>query len=199
MTIRTLNVSGLPADVVVRTSSRRRKTVTAFREGGTTVVVVPERMPIGRIRVAVTDLLARIERSTPRAPVGDQALARRADRLRQRYLPEAPPAARISWSSRQRKRWGSCTPTDRTIRISDMLVGMPDYVLDSVLIHELAHLIEAHHGPEFQSLINRFEHQAAADAFLAGYDFARSTVPGVGAQPPTAVAGKLLPSCDFEQ
>ena len=87
--------------------------------------------------------------------------------------------------SRQRKRWGSCTPADRTIRISDMLVGMPGYVLDSVLIHELAHLVAAHHGPAFQELIARFEQQKAADAFLAGYDFARSTVPGVGGQAPS--------------
>ena len=199
MTIRILNVAGLPADVVVRASSRRRKTVTAYREGGTTFVVVPEHMPISRVRVAVADLLARIDRSTPRAAMGDHALARRAERLRQRYLPEAPPVARITWSPRQRKRWGSCTPTDRTIRISDMLVGMPDYVLDSVVIHELAHLVQAHHGPAFHALIARFERQEAADAFLAGYDFARSTVPGVGGQPPALDDGELLPSCHLAE
>lgn len=185
MTTRILKVSGLPADVEVRASARRRKTVTAFREGGTTVVIVPERMPLAGVRVAVMNLLTRLERSEPRTPMGDYELTQRAEALRQRYVPEAPPVARITWSSRQRKRWGSCTPADRTIRISDMLVGMPGYVLDSVLIHELAHLVAAHHGPAFQELIARFEQQKAADAFLAGYDFARSTVPGVGGQAPS--------------
>ena len=42
---------------------------------------------------------------------------------------------------------GSCTPAEGSIRVSDKVRGMPGWVLDYVLLHELAHLIEPGHGP----------------------------------------------------
>jgi len=61
----------------------------------------------------------------------------------------------ISWSSRQNSRWGSCTIDTRRIRISDRMAGFPEWVIDSVIIHELAHLVESGHSPEFWELVNR--------------------------------------------
>jgi predicted metal-dependent hydrolase len=173
MPMQELTISGLPDGVVVRSSSRRRKTITAFRENGQTVVVVPARMSSTSIRSAVIDLMQRLDDKQRRRTVTDEQLHARAESLRRVYLPEAPPPLQVQWSTRQRRRWGSCTPTDRTIRLSTMLQGMPDYVIDSVLIHELAHLLHAGHGRAFRSLLERFPDNARATAYLEGFAYAR--------------------------
>ena len=49
---------------------------------------------------------------------------------------------------------------------------MPDYVVDYVLLHELAHLQVPDHGPEFEALLTAFPRLLEARAFLAGVDFA---------------------------
>src|SRR5699024_9714247 len=90
-----------------------------------------------------------------------------------RYLEGRAQPQSVSWVSNQRKRWGSCTPQTGTIRISDQVRDMPPWVLDYVLLHELAHLLENGHGPAFQSLTDRYPDKARARGFLDGVAFAR--------------------------
>jgi predicted metal-dependent hydrolase len=66
----------------------------------------------------------------------------------------------------QRQRWGSCTPQDGTIRISSRVQGYPGWVVDAVIVHELAHLVEANHSPAFHALADRFPRQERATGFL---------------------------------
>jgi len=70
---------------------------------------------------------------------------------------------------------GSCTCGTREIRISDRLRVVPGWVLDAVLVHELAHLIEPNHSPRFRSLTERFTRSKEADVFLDGFSLGRST------------------------
>ena len=70
------------------------------------------------------------------------------------------------WSGRQTRRWGSCSPADATIRISDRLAELPLWVLDYVIVHELAHLAEANHGPGFHALVARYPRSERAVGFL---------------------------------
>ena len=65
-------------------------------------------------------------------------------------------------------RWGSCTPADRTIRLSRRLLGLPDYVVDYVLLHELTHLLVPGHGPRFWEAMSRYERLERARGFLEG-------------------------------
>jgi len=74
----------------------------------------------------------------------------------------------VAWSTRQNGRWGSCTPADGTIRLSNRLQGMPDWVIDYVLVHELAHLLEAGHGPRFWELVGRYPRTERARGYLEG-------------------------------
>ena len=60
---------------------------------------------------------------------------------------------------------GSCTVGTGEIRISDRPLTYRQ-VLDSVLIHELAHLLVADHGPEFESIVNRYPLQERATGYL---------------------------------
>jgi hypothetical protein len=96
----------------------------------------------------------------------------RAGELSRRYLEGRAEPLSVRWVGNQRRRWGSCTPVDRSIRLSDRLAAMPEYVSDYVLLHELAHLLVSDHGPEFEAWMARYPRLLEARAFLAGVDHA---------------------------
>lgn len=96
----------------------------------------------------------------------------RARELSARYLDGVPEPTSVTWSARQNTRWGSTTSTTGEIRLSARLQAMPDWVQDSVLVHELAHLIEPGHGPAFQRLVDRYPRTQEAEAFLHGVSWA---------------------------
>ena len=50
-----------------------------------------------------------------------------------------------------RSRWGSCNSAGR-LAFSWRLILAPEFVLDYVVAHEAAHLIEMNHGPDFWTL-----------------------------------------------
>jgi hypothetical protein len=167
-----VDLTGLPPGVEVRRSPRRRRTVTAYREGGRTIVVVPQRMSRADIGPYVEELVGRLEARERRSRRTDRELQARALLLSRRHLEGRAEPASVRWVSNQHRRWGSCTPADRTIRLSDRLVGMPEHVVDYVLLHELAHLLVPGHGPDFEALMARYPRLLEARAFLAGVDHA---------------------------
>ena len=52
-----------------------------------------------------------------------------------------------------RTRWGSCSAAGR-LSFSWRLIMAPDWVLDYVVAHEVAHLVELNHGPRFWRLVD---------------------------------------------
>ncbi|WP_217632342.1 M48 family metallopeptidase [Ruania alba] len=154
--------------VVVRRSARRRKTVSAFREDGCTVVSIPSRFSRAEEEHWVRRMLARLAASEGRRCPDADALTARAQELAARYLDERAAPTTVTWVSNQGSRWGSCTPASGTIRISDRVQGMPGWVLDYVLLHELAHLIEPGHDENFWALVKRYPQTERARGFLLG-------------------------------
>lgn len=158
---------GRPKIEVVR-SARRRRTVSAHRDGDTVVVRVPARMSRSEEARWVAYLVERIERSERRRRPTDDALLERARTLSRRYLGgQARPAA-VRWVDNQRERWGSCTPADRSIRLSRRLEGLPAWVVDYVILHELAHLIEPGHNARFWALLAGYPRLERARGYLEG-------------------------------
>jgi len=155
-------------EVEVRTSSRRRKTATAFWEGGRIIVVMPSHVRQSDRADLVEWLVSRMLAKRPRASASDEALARRAASLADRYVGGERPAS-IRWVTNQGKRWGSCTSTTREIRLSHRLRTVPEWVLDATIVHELAHLVHPDHSPGFHQLANRYPRQREASIFLEGY------------------------------
>jgi predicted metal-dependent hydrolase len=51
-----------------------------------------------------------------------------------------------------RYRWGSCTTNDN-VNLNWRLIKAPGYVIDYVVVHELAHLIEPNHTSHFWNII----------------------------------------------
>ncbi|MGC5410050.1 M48 family metallopeptidase, partial [Streptomyces sp. DT225] len=142
--------------VEVRRSARRSRTVSAYREGDRTIVLIPARMSEAEERRWVDVMLDRLAAQESRRVLGDTELAERAERLSAQYFAGRARPASVRWVTNQNTRWGSCTPSEGSIRLSHRLQGMPEYVVDYVLVHELAHLLVPGHGPRFWRLLDAY-------------------------------------------
>lgn len=167
-----LDAGSRPVEVI-RSSRRRRSSHASLREDGTIVVRIPDRMTMKQQNEVVNTLVARLERRLQASVITDDELLERAHRLADRYL-DGIRATSVTWSSRMAQRWGSCSYESGRIRISDRLAGVPDYVLDDVLIHELAHLVVPDHSPAFHALADVHPEHQRARGFLEGLAHARS-------------------------
>jgi predicted metal-dependent hydrolase len=158
-------------DVEVRRSERRHRTVSAYRDGGRVVVLIPDQFTRAEEREWVDKMLVRLAQRDGRATSSDRDLMARAERLAARYLPDHPAAshpASVRWVTNQTGRWGSCTPADATIRISHRISEMPEWVVDYVVMHELVHLVVPAHNAEFWTLVNRYPKSERARGYLEG-------------------------------
>ena len=163
-------------EIVVIRSTRRKKNISAYRQGGRIVVSIPARMSKADEREMVPQMVAKIRAQEAAATMSEESLHIRVDELLTELAPEITlrPSS-INWRG-MRERWGSCTGTDRTIRISDRLKGAPDYVVDYVLFHEAIHLQYFDHGPKFKALLARFPLEDQAEAYLSGYEAAENAL-----------------------
>jgi predicted metal-dependent hydrolase len=165
--------------VEVRRSRRRRRTVSAYRDGERVVVLIPDRFSRAEETEWVERMLARLAAREERVQRTDDELLTRARRLTSRYLPDhahhvVPTSVR--WVTNQNGRWGSCTPDDGTIRISHRIQEMPDWVIDYVLLHELAHLVVPSHNNRFWDLVSRYPKAERARGYLEGISAATGLV-----------------------
>lgn len=159
----------VPSPLVdVRRSARRRRTVSAYRDGDRTVVLIPARMSRAEERRWVSVMLDRLAAQDARLRPSDEALLARAGELSQRWLEGRARPASVRWATNQGARWGSCTPVDGSIRLSSRLQGMPSWVVDYVLLHELTHLLVPGHGKDFWVWVDRFPRTERARGYLEG-------------------------------
>ncbi|HMC69609.1 MAG TPA: M48 family metallopeptidase [Mycobacteriales bacterium] len=158
-----------PVVDVVR-SARRRRTVSAHRVGDRIVVQVPARMSRAEEAQWVDKMVRRVLAGERRRLRSDDDLLERARGLSARYLAGRAAPSAVRWVDNQQRRWGSCTPEDGSIRLSRRLAQMPDYVIDYVLLHELAHLIEPGHGPAFHTLLASYPKLERAEGYLEAAD-----------------------------
>jgi predicted metal-dependent hydrolase len=156
-------------DVEVRRSKRRRRTVSAYREGDRIVVLIPASLSRRQEAEWVETMVARVQRAEARRRPSNDDLMERATALSRTWLEGRAHPANVRWVDNQRSRWGSCTPADRSIRLSRRLQEMPSWVVDYVLVHELAHLIEPGHNDRFWSWVARYPESERAKAWLDGY------------------------------
>ncbi|HTW07774.1 MAG TPA: M48 family metallopeptidase [Acidimicrobiales bacterium] len=167
---------------VVR-SRRRRKTIQARQVGEVLLVSVPASLSAAEEEHWVAEMLRRAERRAERSQqTGKVDLAQRASSLAARLGLASP--ADIRWVDNQESRWGSCTPSAATIRISSRLASEPLWVIDYVIVHELAHLHVHGHGKSFWRLVNRYPLAERARGFLLARGLGDPGLPS-----PDALAG----------
>lgn len=155
--------------------------MSAYRDGERTVVAIPARFSRAQEREWVAKMVARLEDKERRRRPSDAQLMERARGLSVKYLEGKAHPTSVSWSPHQGRRWGSCTLVDGSIRISTRVQGMPEWVLDYVLLHELAHLLHAGHGPDFWRLLESYPRTERARGFLEGVAFVRDADGGQAA------------------
>ena len=147
--------------VEVTRSKKRRKTVGAHLVGGVLRIALPSWMSKAEEAHWVREMSGRFRRkmSADRLRLGERAatLARRHD---------LPPPSSIRWADDMRSRWGSCTPSSGAVRISTRLAAFPDWVVDYVIVHELAHIVVDGHSDEFWRLVYRYPKAERAIGYL---------------------------------
>jgi predicted metal-dependent hydrolase len=161
-------------EVEVRRSHRRTRTVSAYRKDGKVIVMIPARFTRAEESEWVDTMLGKLARSEQRGRRTDEQLMRRARELSREYLDARAQPASVRWVDNMTTRWGSCTTGDGTIRLSDRLRTMPTWVIDYVLLHELAHLLEPSHDARFWGWVDRFPRSERAKGYLEGIAAAAS-------------------------
>lgn len=147
--------------VEVKRSQRRHKTVQARMVDGVLEIAIPGRMSAAEEQHWVEVMRARFSRGTT---AGDIDLPGRAAKLAAAYSLRGP--AEIVWSERQKTLWGSCTPATGRVRIATRVAPFPDWVIDYVIVHELAHLTYSDHSAPFWELVDRYPLAERARGYL---------------------------------
>lgn len=150
-----------PFGVNVIRSARRKRTVGAQLNAGVLTVTVPSWMSTTETEMWVAKMSASFKRKMSAERID---LTTRATTLARRY--ELPRPRDIRWADDMASRWGSCTTTTGHIRISTRLAAFPDWVIDYVIVHELAHLEVAGHGTDFWQLAHRYPKAERAIGYL---------------------------------
>ena len=156
-------------EIEVIRSARRRKTVQARIVDGRVQVRIPARMSAAEEERAVAEIVAKLDRRTRSSAGSDAELLARAQRLNTEVLAGRARIGGIRWVGNQNSRWGSCTVHNGEIRISDRLREVPDYVLDSVIVHELTHTFIPDHSAEFWTWAGRAPQAERARGYLEAY------------------------------
>jgi predicted metal-dependent hydrolase len=169
--------------VRIRRSTRRRCGASYGWVDGVLQITIPSATS-RRQEAEITEVVLQKARNVraKRTPRSDRALMERAMELNRIHLDSAAHPTSVRWVSNQSMRWGgSATPSEGSIRLSTRLQGMPTWVVDGVLVHELCHLITPGHGhdDEFRAWLARYPRHAEARAFLDGVDWVRHSAPAV--------------------
>jgi hypothetical protein len=156
-------------------SERRKSGVSARLTEGKLIIRAPEEMSDEQLQPIIENLRLRMARRVEPVAETDEALAKRAERLNEKYFEGKLRWQSIRYVKNQTKRHGSCTPSQGTIRLSHHLATLPEWVRDYVIMHELCHLVEANHGPRFWKLVNRYPLTERARGYLMALDYEKAT------------------------
>jgi hypothetical protein len=155
-------------EVEIQSSARRKKTGTAHWSGSRIIVQIPANVRGKDRTLFVDELVERLLTQRPQVAAGDGMLEERARLLAAQYNDGVEPVS-VRWVTNQQARWASCSPGTKEIRVSSRLRQCPEWVIDAVLVHELAHLQVADHSPAFYEIANRHPRQDDSELYLEGY------------------------------
>lgn len=152
--------------IEIQRSSNRVKTVSARLVGDVVRVKAPAHISDEELQPIIEKLLNRLEKRQAKKALNDDDLQEIAQKLNQEYFNHTLQWNQIVWTANQTRRFGSCTPARKSIRISTRLATMPAFVLEYVVMHELAHLLEANHSDRFWKLVYRYPKTERARGYL---------------------------------
>jgi predicted metal-dependent hydrolase len=141
-------------------SARRTRTTAARMVGDTLRIHVPAWMSPEEEQRWADEWSRRFRR---RMAADRVDLAARAELLASRH--GLPRPTSICWAEME-TRWGSTTPGTGSVRLSTAVARFPNWVVDYVIVHELAHLVQPDHSPAFWALVARYPKAERARGYL---------------------------------
>ncbi|MDH5507166.1 MAG: M48 family metallopeptidase [Anaerolineae bacterium] len=164
--------------VTVRRDKRLKKSSRWQREkDGSILLRVPVRLPMRHFPGLLESIAKQLGKPRKRAARRTDAdLQARAEYLNRTCFNNQIEWQAIRWVGNMQQRLGSCTnggPTDGHIRISDKMRAWPQWVVDYVIAHELAHRVHPNHSRAFwQYLQTGYPKTEQARGFIKGVGFA---------------------------
>lgn len=178
---RTLTVDGVT--LTLRVERKAVKHINARLRETTLHVSLPLRAPLTVLDTVLPDLARQLVRRQRSRQINSAEAALDLARRVARRFPQPPAVDAVQFSTGQSARWGSYSLRTRGIRLHAALRLMPPWVLEAVVVHELAHAIHPDHSPAFWALLRQVcPDTDRATAFLEGVSWlARSweTLPPV--------------------
>ncbi|MCY4107679.1 MAG: DUF45 domain-containing protein [Chloroflexi bacterium] len=96
----------------------------------------------------------------------DRLLLERAKQLDAEYLSGKAKPADARFSPRLTSSYGNANLHSGVIQVAERLRQSPQWVIDYLLIHEMAHLIVPGHSTEFWGLVDRYRYAERAKGYL---------------------------------
>jgi predicted metal-dependent hydrolase len=157
-----------PSHVTIIRSPRRKKTIQTKYTDGQLWIYLPANMARTEEEKWVHRMIEKSKRWEQKASLknSDTWLMKRAQEINKKYFHGTLHLNSICFVTNQHSRFGSCTSTDHTIRISDRVKTMPSWVQEYVILHEMAHLIVPDHSKKFWDLVNHYKFAERAKGYL---------------------------------
>ncbi len=164
-----------PITVEIVRDGRLKRNIHYEWNGDRVRIRAPRKVPKRQFDKHVAEIVEEIRRK--RALVrarADEELEAMARRINEAHFGGEIEWHSVRWVGNMRKRLGSCTtggPTDGDIRISDRIKGWPEWVVEYVVAHELAHRKHPNHSKEFWAYLGNYPQTERARGFLLGVAF----------------------------
>lgn len=166
-----LLISGKEVRYTLRESTRTKRVRLTVYPGGSFVVTVPERTPIGFIEKVLSRrvdwILTKMAQlaGLPMPPPRPSKAAQKAHYVQHKKSAQELAVRRVAYLNEhygftykqitirnQKTRWGSCSKKGN-LSFNYKIALMPEYLADYIIIHELCHLGAFDHSTKFWNLV----------------------------------------------
>ncbi|MCL7410350.1 MAG: M48 family metallopeptidase [Methanosarcinaceae archaeon] len=156
----------LPVEII--RSYKRKKTVQAKIVDDKLHVYLPEGLSKKRESELIEKMVAKVEKKRLKKELinGEDYLNTCFNEFNRKHFNGELELTSIKYVTNQNACNGSCTPAKGTIRISHRLADMPKWVLDYLIMHEMAHLLYPDHSKMFWDKVNEYQYTERARGFL---------------------------------
>ncbi|MCK4416337.1 MAG: M48 family metallopeptidase [Thermoplasmatales archaeon] len=153
-------------NVKIIRSERRKKTIQTKYVDGKLCIYLPSGLTEAEEKKWIDRMITKsVSRQRKQKLNSGGSLWKRAQNLNKIYF-RGNLDFDIKYVTNQNSRFGSCTPENMVVRISDRIANMPRWVRDYVIIHELAHLLYPDHSKKFWEKVYQYKYTERAKGYL---------------------------------
>ncbi|PID29536.1 MAG: hypothetical protein CR982_02400 [Candidatus Cloacimonadota bacterium] len=152
--------------ILVKRSKKRRKTVQIQIKDDEIIVLAPESISNEELNFFIEKAVSNFEKKKS-IKNSENYLKERALFLKKKFFVENLPNFELYYSTKMgRGSWGICYSSRGVITLNHKLSTYPEWVLDYVIVHEMAHFIYQDHSRKFWEIVSRYPLKERAIGFL---------------------------------